>query len=47
MLWLRWPVTGNGMHLDMVASEQNIPHKWQLNLVWLCAGVLGIMVAWL
>lgn len=47
ILWLRWPAVGNGMHLDLAASEQNILHRWQLSLAWVCAGFLGIMVAWL
>jgi hypothetical protein len=47
MLWLRWPTVGNGMHLDLAASDQNISYKWQRSLAWLCAGFLGIVVAWL
>jgi hypothetical protein len=47
MLWLRWPATGNGMHLDMAVCEQDISHSWMLNLVWLCAGFAVITVAWL
>jgi hypothetical protein len=47
ILWLRWPAAGNGMHMDMAAGEQNISYRWTLNLLWLCAGLAGIVVAWL
>ncbi len=45
ILWLRWPATGNGMHLDIAAGEQHISHRWTLSLVWLCAGFAVIVVA--
>jgi len=46
MLWLRWPETGSGMHMNMAACEQNTSYRWTLSLVWLCAGFVGIVVAW-
>lgn len=47
MLWLRWPAAGNGMHMNMVASEQQIPYSMMPSLVWVCIGFSGIVVAWL
>jgi len=47
MLWLRWPTAGNGMYLGLAANEQQGSHSWMLSLVWFCAGLTTIGLAWL